>query len=276
MSGLKERFIVSLISVLVLIVVIFFSNYAFMKPIVTVVLAIVGAIAIGEFWKLCKVKEIILPKSLLITGVILEIVSFLFALQFSNLTMLPVIILFIFLFFIFLSQFKKIEGSLSRISAGFLGLVYVAVPIGMLLAILFTNNITQDGRIWLFYLILVTKITDVGAYFSGKLLGKRKLAPEISPNKTIVGSIGGLACALIASIIFALVPWKNFNLELFEAIYLGLLLGIVGQFGDLFESLFKRDAKVKDSNTLPGLGGLLDMLDSLMFNIPIMYFFLMR
>ena len=128
------------------------------------------------------------------------------------------------------------------------------------------------------YLLTVTKITDIGAYVAGSLLGKRKLAPHISPNKTIEGAFFGLLCAIGASFAFHLLggaaPVGTFQLGTLAWLPLGCILGITGQFGDLSESLLKRDANKKDSNTLPGLGGVLDAVDSLLFNAPIIYLYL--
>ena len=127
-------------------------------------------------------------------------------------------------------------------------------------------------------MLVVTKITDVGAYFAGGLWGKRKLAPQISPGKTVEGALFGLFCALLASFAFHLLSQysgaQGFQLGVGEWMVLGMLLGVIGQFGDLSESLLKRDANKKDSNSLPGLGGVLDAVDSLLFTAPIIYFYI--
>jgi phosphatidate cytidylyltransferase len=148
---------------------------------------------------------------------------------------------------------------------------------GMVLGILYFGH-GQDGRFWIAYLLIVTKIADVGAYFAGNLWGKKKLAPTISPKKTVEGAICGLICAMLVSYGFhclsSSIPGIYFDLTLFQSIILGLLLGLIGQFGDLSESLLKRDANKKDSNSLPGLGGALDSIDSLLFNSAIVYIYL--
>ena len=120
-------------------------------------------------------------------------------------------------------------------------------------------------------------MNDIGGYFSGKIWGKKKLAESISPHKTIVGSVGGLICAIAVSLIFSF--WAkgsdiHFTLHFIPAIVLAVVFSLGAQIGDLAESLLKRDAKIKDSSTIPGVGGILDMLDSLIFNIPILYFYL--
>lgn len=121
-----------------------------------------------------------------------------------------------------------------------------------------------DGRRWVFFVLLVIMIGDSVAYFVGNLLGGRKLAPELSPGKTVAGAWGYVAGSVIAGYLSAwfLLP----SLGWFEALGLSLLLSIFGQVGDLFESWLKRVFAVKNSGgLLPGHGGLLDRLDSLIF-----------
>jgi phosphatidate cytidylyltransferase len=137
----------------------------------------------------------------------------------------------------------------------------------------------QDGRWWLIYVLAVTKMTDIGAYFCGKLFGKTKLAAYISPKKTIEGSLGGLIIGIVTSYVFSegmhgwLTPLPMI-LTVSQSIWLGGITSFLAQFGDLSESLLKRDMGVKDSNQLPGVGGMLDMMDSLVFTAPFIYIYL--
>ncbi len=106
--------------------------------------------------------------------------------------------------------------------------------------------------------------SDTGAYFAGRLFGKRKLAPSISPSKTVEGAVGGLAASILIAVIWSL--WLLPNLPLLHAIPLAIVANVLGQSGDLAESLIKRSTGVKDSGSiLPGHGGLLDRVDALMF-----------
>lgn len=112
--------------------------------------------------------------------------------------------------------------------------------------------------------------TDSGAYFVGRKLGKRKLCPQISPNKTVEGFLGGIVFALIVGLIF-----YGMGLIPFTIALLSMVISVTGQFGDLVQSAFKRHYGVKDSgNILPGHGGILDRFDSLIYVMPIFYFFL--
>ncbi|PYZ93113.1 phosphatidate cytidylyltransferase [Salipaludibacillus keqinensis] len=128
-----------------------------------------------------------------------------------------------------------------------------------------------DNGLWLIFFILVLVwATDSGAYFAGKRFGKRKLWPEISPKKTIEGSLGGTALAIIIGAIFTLfIPiFPSWGI----AILFMLVVSLTGQLGDLVESAFKRHYAVKDSgHVLPGHGGILDRFDSLIFVMPIIY-----
>jgi phosphatidate cytidylyltransferase len=120
---------------------------------------------------------------------------------------------------------------------------------------------------------------DTAAFFVGTTLGKHKLLPRVSPKKSVEGAVGGFAasvgCALLARVWFAQHPGGEPLLSVGQAVIFGSLLGILGQLGDLVESLIKRDADVKDSSdTIPGHGGILDRLDSLVFSAPMAFYFL--
>jgi phosphatidate cytidylyltransferase len=123
------------------------------------------------------------------------------------------------------------------------------------------------GVQWIFLLLIIVMSGDTAAYYAGRTLGKRKLYPKVSPNKTIEGSLGGLVGSL-AGVFIARVTFFP-QLSVADSIVLPLLLGMLGQLGDLFESMLKRSFGVKDSGTIvPGHGGILDRLDSILFAAP--------
>ncbi len=129
----------------------------------------------------------------------------------------------------------------------------------------------EFGFIWSLFGIVTTWATDTGAYFAGSAFGKTKLAPAISPNKTREGSLGGIAAAAMAAVIFAVAA----DQPVFYLILTAVFLSIIGQVGDLVESAMKREREVKDSGTIfPGHGGVLDRFDSLLFVMPALYFIL--
>ncbi|MCI0829403.1 MAG: phosphatidate cytidylyltransferase [Chloroflexi bacterium] len=129
------------------------------------------------------------------------------------------------------------------------------------------------GRSWLLFAILVTFAVDTGAYLVGRAVGSRPMAPSISPNKTWEGSLGGFAAAVAAAVALGLV----FDLEIpvWQQAVIGGVVGVVAQWGDLIESKLKRIADVKDAGSIiPGHGGLLDRLDSLLLTLPAVYYLL--
>ncbi|MFQ5682628.1 MAG: phosphatidate cytidylyltransferase [Candidatus Binatia bacterium] len=132
---------------------------------------------------------------------------------------------------------------------------------------------SPDGKAWVFFVLLVIMAGDTAAYFVGNLLGKNKLAPEISPGKTVEGAIGSVGMSIFAGLAGYgfLLP----AMPLVEILWLSVVLCILGQMGDLFESWIKRVFSVKDSGSLlPGHGGLLDRMDSLIFAIVFITYYL--
>jgi phosphatidate cytidylyltransferase len=132
---------------------------------------------------------------------------------------------------------------------------------------------TRDkGIVYIFYSLFMIWATDSGAYFIGKSMGKTKLWPDISPNKTVEGSIGGILCAMLIAALFVFLT--NIKASLWSLLGVTFILSAFGQLGDLVESALKRHFNVKDSGTiLPGHGGILDRFDSLLFVWPLLHFF---
>ncbi len=277
MKDLSKRLAVTVISVpLVACLLIFAFNFWF-QYVVAAMVALLTGIAIWEYEQFAKAKggRMILPALVVLS--ILEVLSFYLAALFPTFQSFPLILFFIGFLILFALHFGEKNGAVVDLAVSSFGLLYIAVPMGMILGVLYLQD-GQDGRWWIAYLLVVTKITDVGAYFAGSLWGKRKLAPSISPGKTVEGALFGLFCALLASYGFHYLSEYSgavgFHLGTAEWVCLGFVLGLIAQFGDLSESLLKRDANKKDSNALPGLGGVLDSIDSLLFNAPILYIYL--
>ncbi len=185
-----------------------------------------------------------------------------FALLFPLLT--GAVLLFALLFLFRLPAITEVHNRLGWI---ILGLVYLPFLLGHLIPLRMLNH----GREWIFLTLIVIMSCDSFAYFIGRSLGRNKLYPAVSPNKSIEGALGGL----LGSVLAALFVNSTFLpvIGIFGAVMIGLTLGVMGQLGDLFESLLKRACQVKDSGTLiPGHGGILDRLDSLLFAFPIVYY----
>jgi phosphatidate cytidylyltransferase len=157
------------------------------------------------------------------------------------------------------------------------GLLYVPFLFNFVALLAFMPGHTWENRYLLIYLLAVTKFSDVGAYVVGSLIGRHKMIPRISPGKTWEGFAGALATSLVISVTMAELLGHNRlpQITLRDSLILGLLLPLVSVVGDLAESVVKRDASIKDSgNTIPGIGGALDLIDSILFTAPVLYFYL--
>lgn len=169
---------------------------------------------------------------------------------------------------------KSNTRGMLAISTTLLGLMYVPWLLNFIQKINFFPGV--DGRYYVLYFILVTKFSDVGAYCVGSLIGRHKMIPRISPGKTWEGFGGAIVVSTLTSVGFSQLCSQHLKeVRIRDAIILGLILSVAAVIGDLIESLFKREAGVKDSGRFfPGIGGILDLLDSLLFNAPLMYLYL--
>jgi len=173
------------------------------------------------------------------------------------------------LLFLILMQFKRRNNSgvIVDISTTLFGILYVSWFLSFLIKI----RQLPMGAGLLLAVLLITKLGDIGAFFIGVRYGKTPLMPHISPKKSVEGAIGGLIFSILGA--FAMRPVLNF--DYLHLILLAVALNILGQLGDLSESLIKRDCQVKDSGKLlPGMGGILDEVDSLLFTAPAFYFYM--
>ncbi|HTV61574.1 MAG TPA: phosphatidate cytidylyltransferase [Verrucomicrobiae bacterium] len=169
---------------------------------------------------------------------------------------------------------KTNPAGITAIAVTLFGLMYVPWLLNFVQKINFFPNV--EGKFFLLYFVLVTKFSDMGAYLTGSLIGRHKMVPRISPNKTWEGFAGAIVLSTAASLTFVyFFHNRMFGMNWIHAFILGVVLSSTAVVGDLIESLFKREAGVKDSGKLfPGIGGILDLLDSLLFNAPIMYLYL--
>ncbi|HTL74663.1 MAG TPA: phosphatidate cytidylyltransferase [bacterium] len=175
---------------------------------------------------------------------------------------------------------KNNSAGILTIATTLFGLMYVPYLLNFIQKISYFSfpfgSSADAGKFFLLYFILVTKFSDTGAYVVGSLIGRHKMIPRISPGKTWEGFGGAILVSTGASVAYvhffgAHMPGMNY----LHAVILGVILSMAAVIGDLIESLFKREAGVKDSGKLfPGIGGILDLLDSLLFNAPLMYLYL--
>ena len=163
----------------------------------------------------------------------------------------------------------RIEDAFQDVAATVLGVAYIALPLACLTAVRM-----EWGTAGLLTLLVVTKCGSTGAYFAGKTLGRHKLAARISPNKTVEGAVGAFVACMLVSVALSRSAW-GIDMGLTAAVGLGAALAVAGMFGDLAESLLKRQAGAKDSGRLlADMGGVLDEVDDLLFAAPVGYLFL--
>ena len=160
------------------------------------------------------------------------------------------------------------------------GLLYVAWLFNFLTKIVYViprpSNGEIMGQFYVLYLIIVTKLSDMGAYLVGSRIGRHRMMPHISPAKTWEGFFGSLVFAVVCSVsLVFLMPTQLARLNKMHAIILGVVISATAMVGDLGESIIKRSTGVKDSGSvLPGIGGMLDLIDSLLFTAPLLFFYL--
>jgi len=263
--GVTKRILTgALIIVLVGLVIFFFPNWIF-----SALASIMIGVALTEFFSLVEMKKIFVYKYFgVIIGMCVPVLIY-FQMGGEGYFALEPFFIVIACFFIFVLQFIRRDSSqaLASIAITLFGLLYVAWFFSFFVKLKFLQN----GTLLVAFLVLVTKMGDIGAYLVGNAIGKHNLIPRISPHKTVEGTIGGLIFSIMSAI-----ASKSYlpSFSYAHLVILGALLGILAQVGDLAESLLKRDCGVKDSGAIfSGFGGMLDIIDSLLFTTPIFYFY---
>jgi len=231
----------------------------------TTLVALVSFIGLMEY---CRMT---LPKKVA-AGIIVPLVGSMFPFLFyiRSDTLMTFVIAFLFLSFSIytLFSFKDIKVAAAEVALLFFGVIYLPYLLGYL--VLLRNH--PFGYKWILLIMFIVMSGDSAAYFIGCRFGKNKLYPEVSPKKSVEGAVGGLAGSLLGVMAAKLLFFTE--LATFDALLAALLIGSLGQVGDLFESLLKRSCGVKDSGTIfPGHGGILDRLDSILFAAPAAYYY---
>ncbi len=264
----KERFISSTIMILVTIFAVL-NQWIFIVVLLGLTLA-----GLYEFFYLVKKKGIpIYSYTGIIIGGLIPLSIFTRFEPTGKWELLFIVVLLILIFFM---QFLRNDNTnaIIGISTTLFGILYVSWLFSFLIRTrYFLPGI--DGVKLLGFILLVTKCGDMGALFIGSKFGKHPLLPRISPNKTVEGSIGSFAFSTVAAILGSNLIPAQFAFSIGHIALMGTFFGGMGQLGDLSESLIKRDCNVKDSGKFfPGLGGVLDAIDSILFSAPVFYFYI--
>jgi phosphatidate cytidylyltransferase len=262
---LKNRLLTALWAIPILVAAVWFDQPL---PWLTVLVAIWGLLAVFEFYKMGE-KIKIAP---LTWFGLLWTLLFIISPQLDNTYLTPPVLLAsaVVLSLIWLIARRRREGAFIGWAWTLGGILYV----GWLLSYFVGLRGLEDGRNWVFLAIVVTFGSDTAAYFVGKMLGRHKLAPTISPGKTREGTIGGFLGAIVIALLFTLPTPLQLPIGYGQAVLLGFLISLFGQLGDLAESLLKRNTGVKDSGGwLSGHGGFLDRIDSIVFAGVVVYYY---
>lgn len=259
---LKQRVITALCAFTLVTAAIWFG-----EPWFTILVAVFGLLAAFEFYSIASRKKI---PPFTILGLIWTLL-FILNPHFDYVITIPLLLTSaVVLSLIWLLRRPQQEGAFIGWAWTLAGILYI----GWLLSYLVALRGLDSGRDWVFLALFITFASDTTAFFAGRAWGKHHLAPRISPRKTWEGAVAGVLGAIIASL--ALVIFFNLPLSHWQAGLLGLLVSVFGQLGDLAESLFKRNMGVKESGKLlPGHGGALDRIDSVVFASVVAYYFVL-
>ncbi len=257
MNPVLKRVITALATASVVVCALLFLPLAFIIPAMLLLVAFVHL----EFCQIISKKHETMTAMGIIAGMI-YLVSVIY-LEKSISQVLPFIMFFVFL----CALFSKSQKPMASLASTVLGIVYIPIMLSFFLLI------PKDfGMGWLLYVIAIVKISDMGGFAFGKAFGKHKMCPTISPKKSWEGLAGSIFASCLVSVLC--ISFTSFSI--YKALAFGVTAAVVGTLGDLIESKFKREAEVKDSATFmpAGMGGFLDMFDSLIFAPAIFYPFL--
>ncbi|MHB8769804.1 MAG: phosphatidate cytidylyltransferase [Syntrophales bacterium] len=262
MNSHKKRWVTGVIAVPILFVVIAYGS----EGIFAVLIAAAALLGMAEYNRMVfgpglpreKVETLAVSLLILVAATLGDTALLVAVLSFAVMAVLMLNLL----------RVKERGPDLRSVGAVILGIL----TIPLLLSHFILIRRTPQGELWIFFILVLAFAGDIAAYYVGRSLGRRKVLPEASPGKTVEGTIGLVAgsiagCLLFTTAFFPRIDWPH-------AVVLGFVGSIVGQLGDLSESVLKRSAGVKDSGTLlPGHGGILDRLDCLMFITPFVYYY---
>lgn len=258
---MKQRIVTAIVALIIFLPIVIIGDMPFIFFIY-----LIATIGLTELLRMRRIPLVSIPGIIGALGlwlILLPAKSTIFPIGFLSITdVYTVIILFL------LAYTVLVRNKFTFDEAGFVILTTLYVGIGFYFLI--ETRLGTSGFSNILFAFFIIWATDTGAYFVGKAFGKRKLWPDISPNKTVEGAVGGILTACVVAVIFHLV--HPFPHSMLIVIFVTIFASMVGQVGDLVESAFKRNYGVKDSGKLlPGHGGILDRFDSLLFVLPFLH-----
>ncbi|MBN1501427.1 MAG: phosphatidate cytidylyltransferase [Spirochaetes bacterium] len=274
-------------AILLPVYVYFFFTNDFMSIPVLILSIVISVFCLIEFYQISSAKETGKPFFLpgIITAVLINILMYMYAYgningynrYFSSYDLRPVLgVLALFIIVIAIIQVwrRPLDGTIFSLSSSIFGLIYIVIGYSHIILM----KALPNGSVYILLLHVMIMLNDSFAYFGGVLFGKHKVGFAVSPNKSWEGYFSGILFGIISMMVANEVLITFYDLHLFskfEAAFLGLLLSLSGNTGDLIESAIKRDAGIKDSGTIiPGHGGMWDVFDALIFAFPVFYYYL--
>ena len=260
---MKQRIITAVISAAIFLPIVIYGGIPFIG-----LVYLLASVGLYELLKMHKINLFSVPGviSLVLLWIFLLPDQFQSILKSAQYTKVEIALLVVLLFLTYTVATKN-RFTFEHVAFSILATLYVGMGF-----FYFIETREEGGLLYIFYSLFIIWSTDSGAYFVGRAMGKNKLWPEISPNKTVEGFIGGILCAVIVAVLFSF--YTDIEAGLIQLIIITILLSIFGQIGDLVESALKRHYNVKDfGHILPGHGGILDRFDSLLFALPLLHFF---
>ena len=260
---IKQRIFTALVALPLLVLCVWYANYGIFAG----VIFIVTALALHEFFAMALPVGRKLENAMAVVAGVACSVGVVYS-EGHQALLLSLVAPALFLFLVYLFRFRDIPSVAKDLALSLLGVVYIP----LLLSHATMLRGLPAGKDWVLLVLAVVMASDTLAYFVGKGIGKHRLYEAVSPNKTIEGALGGLAGSVIGAALCQ--AWFFPELQFIALLAFGLIVGLFSQLGDLVESLFKRSFGVKDSGTMiPGHGGLLDRLDSLLFAFPVAFYY---
>lgn len=264
-SSHASRWLIAVVLIPVLTVILFLN-----RPVVfDLVIILAGALALREYYAMVIETP---EKRLTALGLLGLVIIMLGArLNFPNAQVIALLAALWLGFLYFLFRYDPLADTSRQLGCFSLGHVYISLFLSLFISL---HRLT-DGYLWVAFALVVTFAADTAAFYVGRSIGHHPLYVSVSPNKTMEGLAAGILGGGLAALVFTfiLLPGRIFW---YESILLGMLMGFWGAIGDLFESMLKRSAGIKDSGgLLLGHGGLLDRMDAILFNVPLVYLFVL-